>query len=99
MEEKKIEYRDVDKNTVHQIKFSGEDVLTDATAIANRHKQLDRAQTLGNLDKHHVRIRFRNEEGEDLVTTVTIWAVTKNHVVLKGENLIPIISITEIKLY
>ena len=97
--EPKINYTEVDKNTVHAIKFSGEDVLKTKEERSIRDSQLARAQTLGNLDKHHVRIRFKNEAGEDLETTVTIWAVTKNHVVLKGENLIPIISITQIKLY
>ena len=99
MEGQNITYTEVDKNTVHAIKFGKNDVLTDPVARAERDKQLANAQTLGNLDKHHVRIRFQNVAGDNLETTVTIWAVTKDYVVLKGENLIPITSITGIKLY
>lgn len=99
METQPIVYTQIDKNTVHQLKFSKEDVLENAVDKNTRDKQLDKAQALGNLDKHHVRIRFKDLKGENLETTVTVWAVTKDYVVLKGENLIPIISITEIKLY
>ncbi len=84
---------------MHQLKFSKLDVLDNEVDRKARDKQLDKAQALGNLDKHHVRIRFKDVNGENLETTVTVWAVTKDYVVLKGENLIPIISITEIKLY
>lgn len=99
MEPKPIVYTQIDKNAVHAIQFGKDDVLTNDVDRKVRDKQLQKAQALGNLDKHHVRIRFKNANGEDLETTVTIWAVTINHVVLKGENLIPITSITEIKLY
>lgn len=99
MELQPIVYNPIDKNTVHQLKFSKQDVLENETDKKTRDQQLDKAQALGNLDKHHVRIRFRDVNGENLETIVTVWAVTKDYVVLKGENLIPIISITEIKLY
>ncbi len=99
METPQIIYSPIDKNTVHQLKFSKLDVLDNEVDKKTRDKQLNKAQALGNLDKHHVRIRFKDADGKNLETTVTVWAVTKDYVVLKGENLIPIISITEIKLY
>lgn len=99
METQPTVYSQIDKNIVHQLKFSKQDVLDNEVDKNTRAKQLDKAQALGNLDKHHVRIRFRDVKEENLETTVTVWAVTKDYVVLKGENLIPIISITEIKLY
>ena len=86
----------ITKETVHQIKFIGEDVLNTDLEKVQRALQLDKALKLGNSYKLHVSIYFRGTNGEFLKTSATVWAVTEKYLVLKGNTLIPIHSIYDI---
>ena len=84
------------KETVPQIKFTREDVLSTELEKTQRKLQLEKALKLGNSYKLHVSIYFHGTNGESLKTIATVWAVTEQYLVLKGNVLIPIHSIRDI---
>jgi uncharacterized protein (UPF0248 family) len=86
----------IDKETIAKLKFPKEEVLTGIREIKERYNTLQRAMTLGNLQKQKSRIYFKDEEGEKVVET-TIWAVTSNFILLKYGITIPINRIVKIR--
>lgn len=60
--------------------------------------KLKRALILGNMNKQHVKLRFKNADGLHFETVATIWGLTENYVILKGARMIPIHSLTDIIL-
>jgi hypothetical protein len=62
---------------------------------ANLAQKLAYGTHLGNAFKGKSIITFNTDSGQRKVET-TIWAVTENHIQLKGEALIPINSIISI---
>ncbi|MBI3141556.1 MAG: hypothetical protein HYZ16_01880 [Bacteroidetes bacterium] len=79
----------VQKEQVENLKFPREEVLAEKTQKAKRHEMLEKALTLGNLDKFKVKIVFEDDHGMKLVNT-TIWGVTERNILLKGDRHIPI---------
>jgi len=86
----------VDKEIVGSLQFPNEEVLTSATEQQKRTYELERASSLG-TDKVKIKILFEDNEGIKQVET-TVWAVTKERVVLKHGATIPIKRIHEIKI-
>ena len=79
----------VEKEKINSLKFPNSDVLQDKNAIHERHSDLQRAQSLGNLEHSKIRIFFEDNQSKKVVET-TVWAVTDNRVVLKQGVAIPI---------
>lgn len=79
----------VEKEKIHSLKFPNSDVLKDKNAIYERNNDLQRAQSLGNLEHSKIRIFFEDNQSKKVVET-TVWAVTDNRVVLKQGIAIPI---------
>jgi hypothetical protein len=71
------------------LKFPSEEVLEDRDAIIQRQVDLQRAQTLGNIEHMKIKIYFEDDESKKVVET-TVWAVTDFSVVLKKGVGIPI---------
>lgn len=88
----------IDKSLLSDIEYSRNDMLIDKIDQAIRRHNLNRAMTLGNVYKRKVVIKFANRYGQRLSTEATIWAVTENHIMLKGGKIIPIRSIYEVEL-
>ena len=86
----------IDKEAVAGLHFPGEEVLASKEQIIRRDDELSKAGTLGNLDHVKVKIVFEDTEGLKQVET-TVWAVTKEAVVLKHGTTIPIKRIHEIR--
>lgn len=83
----------IDKSELGNISFKKEEVLNNLTDKAVRKHNLERALVLGNVHKRSVLIQFENILELPLETEGTIWAVTQNHIMLKGGHTIPIKSI------
>ena len=64
-------------------------MLQDKDAIFQRNSDLNRAQSLGNLEHSKIKIFFEDNQSKKVVET-TVWAVTDNQVVLKQGVGIPI---------
>ena len=79
----------IEKENIQSLKFPNSDVLKDNDAIYQRQNDLNRAQTLGNLEHSKIRIFFEDNQSKKVVET-TVWAVTDNRVVLKQGVGIPI---------
>ena len=79
----------IEKENIQSLKFPNHDVLKDNDAIYQRQNDLNRAQSLGNLEHSKIRIFFEDNQSKKVVET-TVWAVTDNRVILKQGVGIPI---------
>lgn len=83
------DFENIEKENIHSLKFPNNDVLQDNFAIHQRKTDLDRAQSLGNLERSKTRIYFEDTDSKKVVET-TVWAVTDKSVILKRGVGIPI---------
>jgi len=79
----------IEKENIQSLKFPNSDVLKDNDAIYQRQNDLNRAQSLGNLEHSKIKIFFEDNQSKKVVET-TVWAVTDNRVILKQGVGIPI---------
>ena len=87
----------IDKESVSGLKFPKEEVLKSSEAILQRKLDLERATTLGNIERDKRRIIFQDADGLKQIET-TIWAVTDQRIILKQGMVIPIHCIHEVKI-
>lgn len=86
----------VDKEIIGTLHFPTEEILSSNELKQKRQYELERAASLG-TDKVKIKILFEDNEGLKQVET-TVWAVTKDRIVLKHGATIPIKRIHEIKI-
>ncbi len=82
-------FETIEKENILALKFPHNEVLEDKDAIFQRNSDLNRAQSLGNLEHSKIKIFFEDNQSKKMVET-TVWAVTDNQVVLKRGIGIPI---------
>lgn len=82
------DFKLIDKETVKNLSFPLTEVLQEHEAILQRKKDLERALSLGNLERVKIKIYFEDNEGMKLVDT-TIWGVTDERIILKQGVVIP----------
>lgn len=87
----------IDKEKVADLHFPEKEVLLSKEDVQRRSYELERASQLGNGDHVKIKIVFEDTDGIKQVET-TVWAVTKERVVLKHGITIPIHRIHEIRL-
>jgi hypothetical protein len=87
----------IEKERVGELHFPEIEVLISSEDIQRRNYELERASQLGNNDHVKIKIMFEDNDGLKQVET-TVWAVTKERVVLKHGITIPIKRIHEIRL-
>jgi len=92
----KIKFEMIEKEKIADLKFPNEDVLTDEEAKRERWMALERARTLGNLEKIKFKIYFADDTAHRYTET-TIWGLTDKRVILKQGIMIPVCRIYEIK--
>lgn len=78
----------IEKEVIDTLKFPSTEVLEDHDLISERKSMLDKALSLGNLNKVKVKITFVDSESAKMVNT-TIWAITEKNIVLKAGRMIP----------
>lgn len=96
MEKNKTVFERIEKEKIAELKFPQEDVLSDENARKERWLELQRATTLGNLDKIKFKIYFADDISHKYTET-TIWGLTDKRVILKQGVMIPVYRIFEIK--
>jgi len=87
----------VEKETVGDLIFPQDEILTSDSEILNRKLSIDRAISLGNLERHKVKIIFSDTNGVKKVDT-TIWAVTDKAILLKQNTVLPIHRIHKLEI-
>ena len=87
----------VEKETVGELVFPFDEILTSDSEILNRKLSIDRAISLGNLEHHKVKIIFSDSIWVKKVDT-TIWAVTDKAIVLKQNTVVPIHRIHKLEI-
>jgi len=87
----------ISKESIAELVFPANEVLTNKEAIENRLLELERATTLGNVEHNKIKIIFEDDKGYKQVET-TIWATTDKRIVLKGGVALPIHRIHQVKL-
>lgn len=75
----------IPKELLSQVKFTTQDVLkNDPARVRLRNVYLTKAQTMGNLFKHKVKIYFKTAEHELLAIETTIWSADEAFITVKG---------------
>lgn len=88
-------FQTVAKEQIKFLRFPKEEVLNKKNAIVNRFLDLQRALSLGNLEREKVKIFFMDDHGLKKVET-TIWGITDKSVILKQATIIPLKRIVSI---
>ncbi|WP_299109393.1 hypothetical protein [uncultured Tenacibaculum sp.] len=88
-------FQTVAKEQIKFLKFPKEEVLKKKNAIVNRFLDLQRALSLGNLEREKVKIFFMDTDGLKKVET-TVWGITDKSVILKQSTIIPLKRIVSI---
>lgn len=87
----------VDRSAIASCKFPKGEVIDDSEEQRNRSRKIHNATRLGNLEQQKVNIYFRDTEGVKHVYT-TIWAQTRDRVILKDNVYLPVHRIIEITM-
>ncbi|TDQ27904.1 hypothetical protein [Tenacibaculum caenipelagi] len=85
----------VAKEQIKFLKFPKEEVLNKKKAVVNRFLDLQRALSLGNLEREKVKIFFMDVDGLKKVET-TVWGITDKSVILKESTIIPLERIVRV---
>jgi uncharacterized protein (UPF0248 family) len=88
----------VQKEEIASLLFPKEEVLKSQEDIKTRRNDLERATTLGNMERGKIKIIFEDNQGVKKVET-TVWATTEKNIILKGGVFIPIHRIHSISIY
>ena len=83
------------KEQVNDLRFPAGEVLMSQDDIRKRRADLERAVMLGNVEKSKVRVFFEDEVGLRYVET-TIWSITDDRVILKGDGSIPLRRVVQV---
>jgi hypothetical protein len=89
-------FQQIDKEAIPGLYFPEEDILFDADAIKLRNADLQRALSLGNLERSKIKIYFADNESAKVVDT-TVWGLTDKRVILKQGVVIPINRVYRVK--
>lgn len=79
----------INKEDLIKLRFPKQDVLLDLALVGQREKDLGKALSLGNNDHVKVKMTFLDCKNDIYEIETTIWAVTKEHICLKGDLLLP----------
>lgn len=90
-------FEKIEKETISDLKFPNDEVLSDREKIRERAQELNKALTLGNLERTKIRIYFEDDSSKKVVET-TVWGVTDKRVILKQGLVIPINRVHQIKI-
>ena len=90
-------FETIEKEKIENLKFPNVEVLTDPHLIKERHIELNRALSLGNLEHTKIKIYFEDNQSRKLVET-TVWGVTDKRVILKQGVVIPINRVHKVSL-
>jgi len=82
-------YEIIEKEFIHTLHFPETDVLEEKEDIQRRNTELERALSLGNLERTKIKIFFEDDQSKKVVET-TIWGVTDKRIILKQGVVIPI---------
>lgn len=85
----------IEKEQIKFLKFPKKDVLQKRKDQIDRFLELQRALSLGNLERQKVRIVFVDDTGFKKVET-TIWGITDKEVILKQSTILPLERIISI---
>jgi hypothetical protein len=90
-------FEKIEKESISGLKFPTDEVLSDKDKIRERAQELNKALTLGNLERTKIRIYFEDDLSRKVVET-TVWGVTDKRVILKQGLVIPINRVHQIMI-
>lgn len=78
----------VPKEMVNELKFTTSDVLDGEPArMRLRNFYLNKAQTMGNLYKHKVKLYFKTNDNQLMAVETTIWSADDDFISIKGATI------------
>jgi hypothetical protein len=78
----------IPKELLNQVTFQKADVLqNDPTRSRLRNFYLNKAQSMGNLYKHKVKLYFKTAANELLAVETTIWSADEEYITVKGGSI------------
>ncbi len=90
-------FEKIEKEMISGLKFPDKEVLLESEKIKERLSELNRALSLGNLEKAKIKIFFEDDTSHKMVET-TVWGITDKRVILKQGVVIPINRVHSIRL-
>jgi hypothetical protein len=90
-------YELIEKESVTDLNFPQAPVLKREEDIKLLKRQLERANALGNLEHHKVKIYFEDDTSKKVLNT-TIWGITDNSILLKKNMILPIRRIIKLEI-
>jgi hypothetical protein len=93
-----IQATEVQKENISELKFVSVNDPSDPASAAQLRSDLSRAILLGNADHQKVKIIFETTEGP-MFTDTTVWNLTENYIILKGNVDVPIRAIRRIEFF
>lgn len=87
----------IEKEELNGLRFSNEPIVTDNFQRKLLMHDLNRALLLGNLYRSKVCLVFKTKKQRLHRVETTVWAVTENYVLLKGNRFLPINAILRVE--
>lgn len=87
----------IPKEEIHNFQFVNQDVISNPHAKEERFQKLIKAMKLGNSNRVKVAILFKTIREGLMKVETTIWSVGGKYITIKGNRLIPINSIVDVR--
>jgi hypothetical protein len=97
MDKALLKPKSIDKEKISGLTFPKDEVLSSEQERKQRHHDLEKATTLGNVEHNKIVVVFSDADGIKEVNT-TIWATTDTRIILKGGVVVPIHRIHEVRI-
>ncbi|WP_210463647.1 MULTISPECIES: hypothetical protein [Rufibacter] len=94
-----LHYQLIEKESIPQLQFGTQDVLSDKESKVRRQVDLERASRLGNGYHGKVEITFQVASGEVLRVQTTIWQADKEFTTIKSGVTLPTHAILGVEFF
>jgi hypothetical protein len=89
----------VEKETIPELRFPQEDVLTDKADLERRRTDAERASRLGNAYQGKLDIFFQTADGQPKRVQTTVWGAHPEYLTLKAGIMLPLRAVLGFDFY
>jgi hypothetical protein len=89
----------VEKETIPELRFPQEDVLTDKADLERRRADAERASRLGNAYQGKLDIFFQTADGQPKRVQTTVWGAHPEYLTLKAGIMLPLRAVLGFDFY
>lgn len=89
----------IEKETIPNLQFAPDDVLTDKDALERRRADAERATRLGNTYQGKLDIFFQTADGQTKRVQTTVWGAHPGYLTLKAGIMLPLRAVLGFDFY